>query len=267
MFLSLDFSRVKLQRDRNITVGTSNDIAVVSPTELLVCGYGYKTVSLVDSKVGCVVATVSTPGSPRRICVLSEGISAVTLEGKKVQFVKVGPGSLTLVNVLEFDREVYGIESLNNNLVLSSIDPSCIEMMTLEGKVTCTVDNEKAGREVFHSPKNLTKSKDGNIFAPDVKSNTITKLDNRLVVMRTYTDPCLQEIRGILSISRDRLLVCSMRNHRIVLLNARTGNTTVLLEEQDGISYPYALSYCHTQRKLFVVSGMFPKFIQVYKIV
>jgi len=122
---------------------TSNGIAVVSPTELLVCDFVFKTVSLVDIIV--VVAKVSTPERPRRICGLSEGISAVTLKGKKVQFLKVGRRSLTLDKVLEFDKDVYGIKSLNNNLVLSFSNPSGIDMLTMDGTIICTVDNEKAG--------------------------------------------------------------------------------------------------------------------------
>ena len=201
--MSLDFSRAKLQRDHDITVVKPTDIAVVSPTELLVCDYYSKTVSLVDSIEGRVVATVSVPRRPRRICILSERISAVSLEGKKVQLLKVGRGTLTLDSVLEFDKDVYGIASLNNKLVLSSIDPSCIEMMTLEGKEICTFDNEKAGRQDFHNPVYLTDYKDGHIFASDCDGNTVTKLDNKLVVMRTYTDLNLQSTSGIISISRD----------------------------------------------------------------
>jgi len=258
---------VKLQLDQDITVVKPTDIAVVSPTELLVCDNRSKIVYLVDSIVGRVVANVSVPGSPRKICIPSERISAVALAGKKVQLLKVGRGTLTLDNVLELDKEVYGIASLNNNLVLSSIDPSCIEMMTLEGKITCKVDNEKAGREVFHSHINLTNSKDGYIFACDRSGNAVTKLDNKLGVMRTYTDPSLQSPRGIISISRDQLLLVCKRNiHRIVLLNTRTGNTTVLLGEQDGLYWPNALTYCHTQRKLFVTS-LASSNVQVYKIV
>jgi len=147
LFLSLDFSRMKLQQDQDITVCTPLDIALVSPSELLACDYVGKTVSLLDNIVGRVVAKVSVPGRPRRICVLSEGISAVTLEGKKVQLLKVGRRSLTLGNVLELDKEVYGITLLNNNLVLSTVNPSGIEMITMDGKIICTVDNEKVGKK------------------------------------------------------------------------------------------------------------------------
>jgi len=256
---------MKLQQDQDITAGRPNDIAVVSPTEILVCDYCSKTVSMVDNTLGLIVAKVSVPGSPRRICVLSKGISAVTLEGKKVQFLKVGRWSLTLDSVLEFDKEVFGIASLNNNLILSFSNPSRIAMMTLEGKLICTIDNEKAGGEVFHNRVYLTNSKDGHIFASDCDGNTVTKLDNRLVVMRTYTDPNLQSPRGIISIGRDQLLVCCCDNS-VVLLNTRTGNTTVLLGEHDGLTCPYALTYCHTQKKLFVTSGVLSKKIQAYKI-
>jgi len=266
LFLSLDFSKVKLQRDQDINVGANFHIAVVSPTELLACDYRSKTVSLVDNIVGGVVAKVSVPGRPRRICVLSEGKSAVTLEGKKVQFLKVGRGTLTIDNVLELDNEVYGISSLNNNLVLSFSSPSGIEIMSLEGKVICTIDNDKAGRKVFHKSINLTNSKDGHIYASDMNSNTVMKLDNRLVVIKTYIDTSLQSPSSIISISRDHLLVCSENNNRVVLLNTRTGNTTVLLGAQDGLKWPYALTYCHTQRKLFAASCDGSK-IQIYKIV
>jgi len=55
LFLSLDFSRVKLQREQEITAGIPTDIAVVSSTELLACDYWSKTVSLVDSIRGEIV--------------------------------------------------------------------------------------------------------------------------------------------------------------------------------------------------------------------
>jgi len=258
---------VKLQREQDITAGIPTDIAVVSPTEILACDYVGKTVALVDSIRGDIVATVLTPGRPRSLCVLREGILAVSLEGKKVQFIKVGRGALTLDHVLEFDKDVFGIASLNNNLILSFSNPSRIAMMTLEGKFICTVDNQKAGGEVFRRPAYLTNPTDGHIFASDCDANTVTKLDNRLVVMRTYTDPSIQSPHGIISISRDQLLVCSCHNHSVVLLNTRTGNTTVLLGEQDGLSCPKALTYCHTQRQLFVVSGWFSPIIQAYNIV
>jgi len=243
------------------------DIAVVSPTEMLVCDCDQTKVNLVDSTVGGVVASVTVPDMPRRICLLSEGMVAVSLSGEKVQFIKVGHGSLTLDRVLEVDKYISGITTLDTCLVTSSIDTPCVEMMSMDGKLMHTLDNQTAGRELFMKPIFLTSSRNGYIYVTDWKTNTVTKLDNTLNVLMTYTDPSLQGIYGIVSISRDQLLVCSQGNHSIVLLNPRTGNTNILLGEQDGLKNPYALTYCHTQRKLFVAPWYNTTHIQVYTLV
>ena len=269
-FLSSDLSSVKLQRQQDLQVDSQlcniGDIAAVSPTEMLVCEYGQSTVNLVNSTAGGVTASVSVPGGPRKICLLS-GMAAVALSATKIKFIKLGRASLTLDRVLEVDKVICGITTLDSCLVISSTDPPGVTMMSKEGKVMYTVDNQKAGREIFKEPYFLTSSVDGLIYVSDRATNTVTKLDNKLNVLKTFTDPSLQNIQGIISISRDQLLVCIQDNHRIVLLNTRTGNTTVLLGEQDGLKKPFALTYCHTQRKLFVVSCNVTKHIQVYKLV
>jgi len=242
------------------------DFAMVSPTEMLVCDSGESKVNLVNSTVGGVVASVSVPGWPMRICLLS-GMAAVSLTGKKVQFIRVGRGSLTLDRVLEVDKAVYGISTLDSFLVTSSTDPPGMTIMSVDGKLMYTVDNQKEGRKIFKQPAFLTSSTDGYIYVSDWDTDTLTKLDNKLNVLKTFTDPSLQNIKGIISISRDQLLVCSQNNHRIVLLNTRTGNMTVLLGEQDGLKEPYALTYCHIQRNLFVAPSASTTHIQVYKLV
>ena len=245
------------------------DIAVVSPTEMLVCDFGQCKVNLVDSTAGGVVASISVPGTPWRICLVNERMAAVSLRWKKeVQFIRLGRGSLTLDRVLKVSKDIAGITTLWNSLVTSSTDdPPCVEMMSMDGKVKYTVDNQKAGREVFKKPFFLTSSMDGYIYVTDRDTNKVTKLDSGLNMLRTYTDSSLQDICGIISISRDQLLVCSRDKHSIVLLNTCTGNTTVLLGEQDGLKEPWALTYCHSQRKLFVAPVAHTTHILVFKLV
>ena len=232
---------------------------------MLVSDLDQSTVKLVNSTVGGEVAFVSVPGGPRTICLLG-GMAAVSLSGKKVQLIRVGRGSLTLDRVLDVDKEISGITTLDGCLVTSSTDPPGVTMMSTDGKLMYTLDNQN-GRDILKLPSFLTSSVDGFIYVSDSGTNTVTKLDNKLNVLKTFTDPSLQYIRGIVCISRDQLLVCSEGNHRIVLLNTRTGNTTVLLGEQDGLRGPYALTYCHTQRKLFVAPWYSTTHIQVYKLV
>ena len=261
---------MQLQRQQDLQVDSQEwdipDIAVVSPTEMLVCDFGEREVNLVNSTAGGVVASVTVPGGPSRICLLS-GMAAVSLTGKKIQFIRVGRGSLTLDRVLGVDKEISGITTLDKSLVTSSTEPPGVTMMSMDGKLMYTVDNQTAGREIFKYPDFLTSPRDGFIYVSDRGTNTVTKIDNKLNVLKTFTDPSLQNIYGITSISGDQLLVCSYGNTSIVLLNPRTGNTTVLLGEQDGLKKPWALTYCHTQRKLFVTPSDLTTHIQVYKFV
>ena len=243
------------------------DIATVSPTEMLVCDFDQCKVNLMDSTAGGVVASVSVPSGPWRICLVNERMAAVSVTWNKVQFIKLGRGSLTLDRVLEVSKDILGITTLENSLVTSCIGPPCVEMMSMDGKVKYTLDNQKAGREVFEKPYFMASSMDGFIYVTDSGTNTVTKLDSRLNMLGTYTDSSLHDICGIISISRDQLLVCSLDKHSIVLLNTRTGNTTVLLGEQDGLKKPYALTYCHSLRKLFVAPFDNTTHIQVYKLV
>ena len=233
---------------------------------MLVCDYGESKVKLVNSTAGGVVASVSVPGRPWRICLLN-GMAAVSLTWNKVQFIRVGRGSLTLGRVLEVYNAVCGISTVDSCLVTSSTDPLGLTMMSTNGKLMYTVNNQKAGREIFKHPAFLTSSTDGYIYVSDWGTNAVTKLDKKLNVLKTFTDPCLQNIQGIISISRDQLLLCSLNNHSIVLLNTRTGNTTVLLGEQDRLKKPWALTYCHKQRKLFVAPYARTTHIPTYKIV
>ena len=250
--------------DRNGNIG---DIAVVSPTEMLICDIDQCKLKLVNNTAGGVVASVSVPGRPRRICLLSEGMAAVSLSGKKVQLIRAGRGSLRLDRVLEVNKEISGISTLDSCLVTSSTDPPGVTMMSMDGKVMYTLDKQKAGRQILKTPYFLTGSLDGFIYVTDCDTNKVTKLDNKLNVLKTFTDPSLQDIRGIVSISRDQLLVCGLDNHRIVLLNTRTGNTTDLLGEQDGLKEPWALTYCQSQRKLLVAPYDKTTHIPTYKIV
>jgi len=271
LFMSPDFSALQFLQEQDLKIGTLefniNDISVVSSSKMLLCDPARKKVNLVDSTAGGVIASVSVPGGPKRICLLDEEMAAVSLEGRKIQFIKVEHCSLTLDSVLGVSNDICGITMLDNKLITSFTDPPGVQMMSLDGKVMYTVDNQKAGRNVFKQPYFLTTSMDGFIYVSDWNNHTVTKLDQRLNVLRIYNDPSLQLPRGIISISRDQLLVCSIHNHSISLLNTRTGNTTVLLGWQDGLKTPWALSYCPTERKLFVAPLGSSTIIQTYKLV
>jgi len=104
----------------------------------------------------------------------------------------------------------------------------------------------------FQSADWLTTTADDIIYVSDTRTATVTKLDSRLNLIQTYTSPLLRHPRGISAVSEDQLIVCNHINHSVVLQRPRTGEMSTLLREQNGVQYPYALSYSSKDRKMYV---------------
>jgi len=137
-------------------------------------------------------------------------------------------------------------------------------VVTTDGKVSHQFDKEGTSQH-FKWPDFLTTSVDNLIYVSDYGTNTITRLNSSLQLLQTFPSPLLSWPRGIISISPDQLLVCSYYNGRIVVLNTRTGKSSILLGYQDGIVCPWSLIYCPEQKKLYVAKYQTDK-LNVYRL-
>jgi len=259
----------QLHRQQNLKVDTGlwggiEDITVVSDTRLLAAMWGRSRVMLVDSLTGGTVAQVIPQADPYRVCMWDNNTAVVTLNGRKVQFININGDSLKMGRSFSVDRDVCGVGRSGDRLIVSYESPPGLEVLSMNGRVMHTFSNRAAGRDVFKIPYFITTSTDGMVYVSDEGNSTITQLDMNLCVTRTFSDPMLQAPHGIISVSADQVLVCSHGNHRILLLCPSTGVITSILEQQDGIEKPYALTYSSSQRKLYVVSGG-AKTIQVFQ--
>jgi len=230
-----------------------NDIAVVSPTRLLVTDWTNDTLRLVDSQNGGVVSQVSVPGTPFRVCLTGDGRAAVTLrDEKRVQFVRVDGDTLSLDKSITVKGTVVGIVSSNNHLVVSYHSPGRVEKITMEGRVTHELNNQTAGRELFKNPYFITTSHGGHIYIPDGGTHTIVQLDHNLQVLQVFTSSMMKGPRGIVSVSNNQVVVADLYSHNILVLDTTTGTLTALLGDAEGIQYPYAVDWCPDSQKLYV---------------
>ena len=191
--------------------------------------------------------------------------AVVTLYGQKIQFVNVNGDSLKLGPSFSVNGDVWGVGRSGDRLIVSYVSPPGREVLAMDGRVMHTFSIKAAGRDVFQSPEYIATSTDGMVYVSDADNSTITQLDMNLRVTRTYSDPMLQGPCGIISVSADQVLVCSQANHRILLLCPSTGVITSILEQQDGIEKPFALTYSPSQRKLCVVPAGGGGTIQVFQ--
>jgi len=232
---------------------TIRDIAVLSPSRLLVSYFINETLRLVDSVNGGVLSQVYLPGFPYGICLLGGGGAAVVLNSvKKIQCVCINGDKLSLDRSIDVKGDPVGISAFDSsNIVVSYANPGRVEMMTMGGRVIDAVDNQKAGKNLFQYPYYITSNKD-DIFVSDNCTHMIIQMDRTLRITRTFTSPMLKEPHGIVSVSTDQLLVADVASHSIVVLNPTNSTVTPLLGRADGIQKPQAVVWCPVSKKLYV---------------
>jgi len=267
MFMFPDLSQLQRQEDMKVETGGLSiwDIAGVSDTRLLVIVNKNKRVIMLNSKTGGTVAQVTLKGGPRRLCMFDNIRAVVTLGDNSLQFININGDSLELGRSFSVNGDVWGISRSEDRLIVSYYSPPWLEVLSMDGRVIHTFSNQAAGVDVFQCPIFISTRADGMVYVSDWNKSTITQLDSNLHVIRTYSDPILQEPYGIICVSADQVLVCSKDSNRIVLLCPSTGVITSILGEQDGIKKPYALTYSPSLRKLYVVPDEYSCRIQVFQ--
>jgi len=245
-----------------------NDIlqhmAVVTPDTLLVANNTNKCVLLVDSRKGGVLSEVQLQGGPGRMCLTDRNTAAVGVGKEKIQMIHVKDKTLTLCRVLTVREGRCGITCRGNTLVVSYCKPPWLEVISLEGKILYQFHTTWKTQH-FKRPWFICTTPDETILISDSYTNTITKVDESLNILQTFTSPLLQMPHDITAVTEDQILVCSNYNNSLLLLKPSTNTMSTLLGEDDGIKHPNSLAYCPDQKKLFIVSD-YTNTIKVYQI-
>jgi len=219
----------------------------------------------VNSQTGGTVAQITLKSYPCRVCMFNNIMAIVTLEGKSLQLININGDSLELGRSFSVNGDVWGVARSEDNIVVSYVSHPWLQVLSMDGTVMHTFNTRAAGGDVFKWPSFIATSADGMVYVSDRETSTITQLDSNLHVSRTYSDPILQNPRGIISVSADQELVCSRDNNKILLLCPSTGAITSILGQQDGIKEPWALTYSPSQKKLYVVPNETSGRIQVFQ--
>jgi len=267
-FLSTDMSTAVFKRQdlRHWSrFGCIQDISVVSSDYILLCNDSTENVKLVNTRDGRVLSEVSVTSSwaniffssymryrlSYRLSLIRKDRAAVAFPNK-IQFINIQGQSITLGTVLTLNYYPRDVSRCGkSDLVVSYKTAPWLEVISPDGSVLHQF-RQTGATSHFKNPNYLTTSVDGYIYVSDWGTKTITKLNSSLQLLQTFSDPLLDLPYGMVSISPDQLLVCSFWKDRIVLLNTRTGKSSILLGKQDGIKSPWSLSYCPEQEKLYV---------------
>jgi len=264
--VSTDLTPARLKRQPDIPlpegVCSIGDLTVVSPDLLLVSNFSKCSVQLLDCLKGEVVSEVQLRDYLYRMCLTDRNTAAV--QGRKIQMIKVKGRTLTKDRELTVSKDVYGLTSSRNSLVVAYGSSPWPEVISMDGTVVHQFD--KSGKsQHFNDPSFMCTTPGGSVFISDIDAHTITKVDAQLNLLQTFTSPLLQEPRGITAVTEDLILVCSRGNNSLVLLQPSTNTMSTLLGEADGIELPHSLTYCPDQKKVYVASYC-TETIKVYQV-
>jgi len=247
-----------------------HDVAVLSPSRLLVSDSTNGTLRLVDSVNGGVLSHVCLSCATHGVCVLQDSRVAVTQLGRqKIQFIRVDGDTLSLNKSISVKGPVIGISACGSHLVVTyegydELDG--VETITVDGRVIDKMNNEKAGKQVFEYPYYIATTSNGNIFVSDSGTCTIIQMDRTLRITRTFTSPMLKQPFGIVSVSTDQLLVADQEGNSIVVLNTTNDTVIPLLGRADGIQKPQAVAWCPASKKLYVGSDKRQSTLSVFEV-
>jgi len=231
---------------------------------------------------GELVSEVKLQGLPQYLCLIRIDQAAVAV-GQIVQIIDiqsptiaegtvlktdVQKPSLATGTVVEVEQQPFGITTLNDtSFVVSYYASPYLEVRNTDGEVLHQFDDDADEYlEHFEHPANLTTSADNYVYVSDSGRYHITKLDFNLQPIQVFTSkelPWLEWPEGIISISPDQLLVCC--NDSVMLLNPRTGNSSILLNLHDGNDMPNSLTYCPKKKRLYVAMNSI-KGLNVYEL-
>jgi len=165
--------------------------------------------------------------------------------------IKIKGNTLVKDKVLKVSHLVYGITTSGDNLAVTYNKQLWLEVISTDGKVLQQF-HSTGETQHFKSPLFITTSPDGTLWVSDCGNNTITKMDAGLTILQTFTSPLLEEPCGITAVTEDQILVCSLGNNSLLLLQPSTNTMSTLLGKDDGIEKPLSLTYCPQERKIFV---------------
>jgi len=240
------------------------DLAIVSPDMLLVSNWDEQYVQLLDCLKGKVLSEVKLQDRPYRMCLTDRNTAAVDVGGQTIQMIKVKDKTLTKGRELTVSGIMFGLTSSRNSLVVAYCSPPWLEVKSMNGKVLHQFD--KSGKsQHFKNPQFMCTTPGGSVFISDYGTNTITKVDAQLNLLQTFTSQLLEVPHGLTAVTEDQILVCSSKNHSILLLQPSTNTISTLLGKVDGIEYPYSLAYCPDQKKVYVAPNVSTDIIKVYQ--
>ena len=264
-----DFTKVKTTRQLDINVESPTDtrgcwitdLAMLQGDLLLLTDYNNKSVKLADPTSGKLLDKLQLPGTPWGLCLLPGDRAAVTIPGKStIQTISVTHKKLVLQNVINIKEKCCGIDSIKDLFVIGFNDPAKVALVDSQGKNYKAIsDSDFQGKALFKYPDYICVTTENTrkvIYVSDRGTRTITRLSEELQVLQSFTDPALNDPRGLVSVGRGQLLVVNYGGFSLPstlsVLDVTTGQFKPLLGREEKLHYIDCVAVIHPLGTVYV---------------
>ena len=225
-------------------------MALVPDNKMVLCDFNNNQVKLVDLKSGRLVSSLRLSAQPWDMCAIPGRKVAVTLPFKDEIQVISTQEQLQLTTCLKTRLECKGISYWQDTLIVTFRD-GVVQKMDMRGNVVMEIDNTKAEYELC--PLYVTVDNKGSaLYVSDAGEDTITKMDLTIKEVAKIENKAIEEPRGMFPLDDHHLLVCSFDSHSVVLVNTETQEVRELIGPDQGIRWPYCVSYSAELGKLYI---------------
>jgi len=138
------------------------DMAAVTPGTLLISIEGKKCVQLLDNRKEWLLCEVQLQDVPGRMCLTDGNTAAVCVGEDEIQMIHVKDKTLTLGRVVTVGKNILGITSSSNTLMVSYWRKPWLEKVSMDGTVLKQFDM-KGNPQHFQYPDFMCSTPDGSV--------------------------------------------------------------------------------------------------------
>ena len=196
------------------------------------------------------LSSVSVPGKPWDIAVITDKEAVVTTNNKSLVTLDISGSQLSIKTTTQLPYSVRDISRYNDKLVVTSpnSNPASVKQIDQTGRVYWSVSSDQQRQPLFSWPWYVSSTGGGRsstVIVTDRSNHTLTLLngDTGEVITRRQ----LKERQGPVGVTTDttgNVYVCYCMTGEIAVLSGDLSEEKILLSRQDGLCHlPLAIVY------------------------
>ncbi|KAL4217821.1 hypothetical protein ACF0H5_022560 [Mactra antiquata] len=238
---------------------------------LVITDHENRSVKIVDTKHSAILSELFLEDAPWDVTMVSSHRLAVTLpKARLIQYMIVEFGVLYEDQHVMLNGECRGIAHHDGHLVVSYDKPSMVQILSLDGHVLKSFDQNQNGVDLFRCPQYVAIGPDGrSIYVSDRDTFKITKITFEGKILATYVDHELCSPRGICAKGDGTLIICNWRNNKLHLISSACEKVKILQPLSDDVLCPTTVCFCDDLNKLYVSRhwvGAHPNYVNNMKV-